>query len=50
MPEDGNIGLGRITKGPWEALGGDGYVHYLDCVDVFMVRTCVKTYKTEDLK
>lgn len=33
---------GRDPKGAWGNLGGDGYVHYLDCGDDF---TCIYIYQ-----
>ena len=34
---------GGSTGGPEDTFGGDGYFHYLDCGDGFMVCTYVKT-------
>lgn len=46
MPEDGDRGQeGKITKMDEETLGGDGYVHHLDCGDGFMEFTYIKTSK-----
>lgn len=36
---------GKITKGHEKSFGGDGYVHYLKCVDGFTVYTYVKTHQ-----
>lgn len=37
---------GRITKGQDETLGGEGYVHYLDCCKGFIVEYIYQSIST----